>query len=126
MKPGNTTRIFAIASLSAMAFAAATGSSWSEPIGTVQQMDAALQGCWAAPANSQGSSVTLSFGLNSDGTLLGPPQATAISVPGDDQAEQAYLEAATKALESCLPLQFSPSFAQGLAGNVYTVAFSSK
>lgn len=112
--------------LAGLALTAGAMPGLADTIQNVEQMDSALQACWTAPADTQGSSVTLSFGLTSDGALIGPPQATAINVSGDEQAKKSYVDAATKALENCVPLQFAPGFAQGLAGNVYTVQFSSK
>ncbi|TIX52436.1 MAG: hypothetical protein E5V33_28855, partial [Mesorhizobium sp.] len=58
-------------------------------------------------------------------TLIGPPRPTAIKVSGDAKARQAYVEAATSALQHCLPLSFSPALAQGIAGKVYVLQFNS-
>jgi len=85
----------------------------------------ALEACWTPPANSDISSVTLSFSFKRDGTLIGPPKPTAIKVNGDDKARKAYVDAATAALHHCLPLSFSPSLAQGIAGSVFTLRFDS-
>jgi len=94
-------------------------------LNTMNEVGAALQTCWTPPANSDKSSVTLSFSFKRDGTLIGPPKATAIHVTGDDKARKAYVDAATKALNDCLPVSFSPSLAQGVAGTVFTLQFNS-
>ncbi|CDX23494.1 conserved exported hypothetical protein [Mesorhizobium sp. ORS 3324] len=94
-------------------------------LNTMNEVGVALQACWTPPANSENSSVTLSFSFKRDGTLIGPPKATAIKVSGDDKARQAYVDAATAALRNCLPLSFSPALAQGIPGKVFTLQFNS-
>jgi hypothetical protein len=69
--------------------------------------------------------VTLSFSLKRDGTLIGPPRTTDISVAGDEQAKKHFVDAAIAALEGCLPLEFSASIAQGIGGQVFTMQFAS-
>jgi len=95
------------------------------PLNTMAEVGSALHACWTPPANSDNSSVTLSFSFRRDGTLIGPPRPTAVKVNGDAKARQAYIEAATAALQHCLPLSFSPAFAQGIAGKVFTLQFNS-
>ncbi|TPN78625.1 hypothetical protein FJ987_20005 [Mesorhizobium sp. CU2] len=97
----------------------------AEPLNNMNEVGAALLACWKPPAESDNSSVTLSFGFKRDGTLIGPPKATAIKVKGDDAARKAYVDAATKALNDCLPVSFSPTLAKGVAGNVFTLQFNS-
>jgi hypothetical protein len=94
-------------------------------LNSMNEVGAALLTCWTPPAGSDNSSVTLSFSFKRDGTLIGPPKATAIHVNGDDKARKAYVDAATKALHDCLPVSFSPSLAQGVAGTVFTLQFNS-
>ncbi|WP_254633959.1 hypothetical protein [Mesorhizobium sp. GbtcB19] len=94
-------------------------------LNSMNDVGAALLACWAPPANTDNSSVTLSFSFKRDGTLIGPPRTTAIHVIGDDAARMAYVDAAAKALQNCLPLSFSPSLAQGVAGNIFTLQFNS-
>jgi hypothetical protein len=110
-----------------MAGALSIGSfpSAAASLNSMNEVGGALLACWTPPANSDNSSVTLSFSFKRDGTLIGPPRATAIRVNGDDKARKAYVDAATKALNDCLPLSFSPSLAQGVAGNVFTMQFNS-
>lgn len=99
--------------------------SVAAPLNSMHEVGSAMLACWKPPADSDNSSVTLSFSFKRDGTLIGPPRATAIHVSGDDKARKAYVDAATKALQDCLPLSFSPSLAQGIAGSVFTLQFDS-
>ncbi|UCI08701.1 hypothetical protein [Mesorhizobium sp. B1-1-8] len=115
------------ARLSAIAGAllAAPFAADAATLNTMDQVGTALMACWKPPANSENSSVTLSFSFKRDGTLIGPPKPTAIKVSGDDKARQAYVDAATTALRDCLPLSFSPGLAKGVAGNVFTLQYNS-
>ena len=103
----------------------AISQSSAAPLNTMEEVGAAIQACWHPPAGTEGSVVTLSFSFKRDGTLIGPPMPTAINVAGDDKARQAFVEAAADALENCVPLSFSPALAEGIAGNPFTMQFSS-
>lgn len=115
----------ALPTIAAALLAAMSCRSNAAELNTMNDVGAALQACWVPPANSENSSVTLSFSLRRDGTLIGPPRPTAIKVSGDAKARQAYVEAATSALQHCLPLSFSPALAQGIAGKVCVLQFNS-
>ena len=117
-----------LARLSATAGALLAGAplaAGAAQLNTMNEVGTALQACWNPPANSGNASVTLSFSFKRDGTLIGPPKPTAIKFTGDEKARKAYVDAATAALHNCLPLSFSPSLAQGVAGNVFTLQFNS-
>ncbi|UVK40152.1 hypothetical protein LHFGNBLO_001586 [Mesorhizobium sp. AR10] len=116
------------AGLSAIAgalLAGATCQSNAATLNTMGDVGAAIQACWSPPADAGNSTVTLSFSFKRDGTLIGPPRPRAIKVAGDAKARQAFVDAATAALQNCLPLSFSPALAQGIAGNVFTLQFAS-
>ena len=87
MKRARTT-----ASMAALLLVAATYESGAEPLGTMDEVGAAIQACWSPPAGTSGSAVTLSFSFNRDGKLIGPPMPTAINVPGDETARQAFVD----------------------------------
>jgi hypothetical protein len=118
-------RVGATISVAALLLMGATCQSGAEPLQTMDEVGAAIQACWKPPAGTSGSAVTLSFSFNRDGRLIGPPMATAINVSGDVTARQAFVEAATKALEGCVPLSFSPALAAGIGGTVFTMRFAS-
>ncbi|TPK95142.1 MULTISPECIES: hypothetical protein [unclassified Mesorhizobium] len=119
------TRMVKLPAIAGALLASATITAEPAPLNSMNEVGAALLACWTPPANSDNSSVTLSFSFKRDGTLIGPPRTTAIHVGGDDKARKAYVDAATKAMQDCLPLSFSPSLAQGVAGNVFTLQFNS-
>lgn len=95
-------------------------------LNSMNEVGAALQACWSPPDGVKKARVTLSFSFRRDGTLIGPPRPTAIEVDGDAKARKEFVDAAVKALQQCVPLDFSAKLAQGIAGTVYTQQFTSK
>jgi hypothetical protein len=114
--------LWLLASLSA-ALLAPTSASHADPVRNADELGAALLACWTPPAGSDGSFVTLSFSLKRDGTLIGQPRPTEIDVNGDSQARQRFIDGAVKAIETCVPVEFSPEFAAGVGGQVFTLRF---
>lgn len=96
----------------------------AEPLKTMDEVGAAIQACWKSPADIKNSSVTLSFSLKRDGSLIGAPKPTAINVEGDEKARTTFVDTAIKSLQACLPLNLSPALANGIAGTIYTMRFA--
>ncbi|RWC48996.1 MAG: hypothetical protein EOS55_08645 [Mesorhizobium sp.] len=111
--------------IAGMMLAGAVHPSNAAELNTMDDVGAAIQACWTPPADAGTASVTLSFSFKRDGSLIGPPRPTAIKVDGDAKAKKSFVDAATAALQNCLPLTFSPKLAQGVAGNVFTLQFAS-
>jgi len=112
--------ILSVAALSPMAGRAHA----DDALRNMDQVGAAIRACWKAPPGPDGSFVTLSFGFNRDGSLLGPPQVTAINLPGaDDQARRKFIEAARTGLMRCGPLHLAPALGNNIAGQVFTMQF---
>lgn len=105
--------------------ASAVHFSNAAELNTMNDVGTAIQACWTPPADAGTASVTLSFSFKRDGTLIGPPRPTAIKVEGDAKTKKSFVDAATTALQNCLPLTLSPKLAQGIAGKVFTLQFSS-
>lgn len=98
----------------------------AEPLTSMQQVSVALQRCWSKTALSQPNvSVTLRFSFKRDGTLLGQPQPSAIVFNGNADERRAFINAAIKAVNQCLPLEFSPKIVDGVAGRVFSMEFRS-
>ncbi|MBZ9742344.1 MULTISPECIES: hypothetical protein [unclassified Mesorhizobium] len=100
-------------------------TSAAATLNTMADVGAAIQSCWTPPAGAGNSSVTLSFSFKRDGTLIGPPRATAAKVAGDEKARRSFIDAAVAAVTSCTRLSLSPKLSQGIAGNVFTQQFVS-
>lgn len=101
------------------------GPLLAEPLRSLGEVNDALGRCWTPPAGIKGSFVTLKFAFRANGTLIGPPQPTAIRVTGDEAQRKAFVAAASAALEECMPLEFSPAVAEEIAGVVFTLRFNS-
>ena len=97
----------------------------AEPLRSIGEVSEALGKCWTPPDGIKDSFVTLKFGFRGNGTLMGPPQPTAIRVNGDADQRKAFVAAATEALENCMPLEFTQELAGEIAGNVFTLQFYS-
>jgi hypothetical protein len=115
----------AISLFASAVLAGATGHALSAELNSVKDIGPAIASCWHPPAGSKNSSVTLRVGFKRDGSLLGEPRASAVQVSGDDTAQKAYVDAATKALKDCTPLSFSPDMAKGMAGQIFALSFHS-
>lgn len=113
--------IFAVAVLGLTA--GSTGASRADPLQTMDDVGRAIAGCWKPASNLRGM-VTLSFSFNRDGSLIGPPRPTSIEVDGDADARKEFVGSAIQAVQSCTPLSFSSSLAQGIGGQVFTMPFS--
>jgi hypothetical protein len=96
----------------------------ADPLTTMDQVGKAILACWKPPAGFAASSVTLSFGFNRDGSLIGPPQSTAIDVTGDENARKQFIAAAMDTVGQCTPVEFAPTLAQGIGGQVFTMEFA--
>ncbi|TPK77268.1 cell envelope integrity protein TolA [Mesorhizobium sp. B2-4-15] len=99
--------------------------SHAATLNTMDDVGAAIQACWTPPPDAGDSTVTLSFSFKRDGTLIGAPRPTAAKVAGDDKARKSFIDAAVAAVKNCTPLTFSPTLAQGIGGNVFTLQFVS-
>lgn len=112
--------------MAGVALCAVVWPAHAATLNSMNEVGAALQACWSPPDSIKKAKVTLSFSFKRDGTLIGPPRPTAIEVDGDAKTRKAFVDAAVKALQQCVPLSFSPKLAQGISGTVYTQQFTSK
>jgi hypothetical protein len=116
----------AAASLALYAFLAGTmNQAFPAELTSVKDIAKAVEACWHPPTDGKDSSVTLRFGFKRNGSLLGPPQATAVQVKGDEKARKALIDAAVNAIGDCTPLTFSPDLAKGMAGQIFAISLGS-
>ncbi|WP_244431342.1 MULTISPECIES: hypothetical protein [unclassified Mesorhizobium] len=101
------------------------GSFAAEPLKTMTEVGAALQNCWVPPSTDAKGSVTLQFSFKRDGTLIGPPRPTNIQVDGEADKRKQLVQAATDAVQHCMPLAFEPKLADGIAGTMFTLRLES-
>lgn len=98
----------------------------AQDIGALRDLGPAIGRCFAPPEGTSGSRVTLRFSLDRAGHLIGTPRVTYRHLVGADDQRQGFLEAATRALQSCTPLQLSPEFGAAIAGQPITVTFGAR
>ena len=119
-------RFAQVLSMCGAALLMALSPSAAAPLNTVDEVGAAIRACWSAPAGSNDSFVTLSFSFKRDGTLIGPPRVSGISVAGDADARKQFVDAAIAAVTQCVPLEFAPGLAAGMGGRVLTMQFTAQ
>ena len=94
------------------------------PLENVSEIGPSLIQCWHPPAAPDGSAVTLRFGFRRDGSLMGTPRVTYISVEGGAMLQRAFADSAVRAIEQCSPLKLPPRFAATIGGKVYVMQFA--
>jgi hypothetical protein len=97
----------------------------ANPLGDTDEVAAAILACWKPPAGFEGSSVTMTFSFRRDGSVFGHPRPRQIDVVGDERARARFIYAAIDAIERCAPLDFTPKYAEGIGGKVFTMRFTS-
>jgi hypothetical protein len=96
----------------------------ADPLATMDQVGQQVLSCWTPPAGVTKSAVRMSFSFNQDGSLIGPPEPTFIDVNGDEAVRDAFIAAASDAIERCTPVEFSADLAAGIGGQVFTLEFA--
>ena len=102
---------------------AATQAHAATTLRTMNEVGAAIRACWTPPPAAKGAFVILNFSFRRDGTLISPPWASFIRVPGDTEARQTFISAAITALERCAPLPLASALGDNIAGQVFTMRF---
>jgi hypothetical protein len=92
----------------------------SGPVDLPQEVGPSLLACWRAP--HQGDQVTVQLSFKRDGSIFGKPRINYVK-PMDSSGTQALTESIYRALEACLPLQFTPQLAANIAGQVLVIRF---
>ena len=92
----------------------------SGPIDFPPQVGPSIAACWRAP--HQGDQITVQLSFKRDGSIFGKPRINYLK-PTDSSGTQALTESIYRALEACLPLQFTPQLAANIAGQVLVIRF---
>lgn len=96
------------------------------PIDSVGGLFAALRACWVPPPADQrqpGMQMTVRFGLDPTGALMGPPFVTYATRGASPDTRQAYRRAITASLEGCVAARFSDRFGSAVAGRPLFVRY---
>ncbi|MDX8478841.1 hypothetical protein RFN28_10160 [Mesorhizobium sp. VK24D] len=95
-----------------------------DPINSIAEMSAAIYACWQPPHGTAGLSLTLRFSLRRDGTLIGKPRATFSELGPDDRLNRAFVASVLEALDKALPLLFTESMGEAIAGRILSPRFT--
>jgi hypothetical protein len=92
----------------------------SGPVDLPPEVGPSIAACWQAP--HQGDQVTVQLSFKRDGSIFGKPRINYVK-PMKSSSTQALTESIFKAIDACLPLQFTPSLAANIAGQVFVIRF---
>jgi hypothetical protein len=95
-----------------------------DPVDTIKEMSDAIYACWKPPPGTAGMSLTLRFSLRRNGTLIGKPRATYSDLRSDAQLSRAFVASILRALDEALPLPFSDSMGEAIAGRMLVPRFT--
>ena len=91
----------------------------------------ALRACWRLPKGDgpskgggpSGQQLTVRLSFKRSGELLGRPRITYSALNGDAEEQRRFATSVLAAVETCLPLPFSPSLGAAIAGRPFTFRF---
>jgi hypothetical protein len=92
----------------------------SGPIDLAREVGPSIAACWQAP--HQGDQVTVQLSFKRDGSIFGKPKINYVKSM-NRASTQALTESIFKAIDACLPLQFTPLLAANIAGQVFVIRF---
>jgi hypothetical protein len=92
----------------------------SGPVDLPPEVGPSIAACWQAP--QAGDEVTVQLSFKRDGSIFGEPRVNYVK-PMNGSSSQAITESILKAIDACVPLQFSPSVAANIAGQVFVIRF---
>ena len=95
-----------------------------DPVDTIDEMFSAIYACWQPPPGSAGLTLTLSFSIRKNGTLMGKPRATFSHMGDDDSLNRVFVSSVLEALDKALPMPLSDSMGGAIAGRPLFPRFS--
>src|SRR5262245_20360589 len=104
----------------------AAAQSPRAPINTLNELEAALLGCWEPPPIEQsrsGMQITVLMSFKRNGELFGQPRITFQSRDASDAERALYRTAVAEMLERCASLPFTQALGSALAGAPLTMRF---
>jgi hypothetical protein len=113
--------------VSATLAGSAAAQSLPAPINTINELEAALLGCWVPPPIEQsrpGMQITVLMSFKRNGELFGQPRITFQSRDASDAQRALYQTAVAETLKRCASLPFTEAFGSGIAGEPLTIASS--
>ena len=92
----------------------------SGPVDLPPEVGPSIAACWRAP--HQGDQITVQLSFRRDGSIFGKPKINYVK-PMNGASAQALTQSIFKAIDACLPLQFTPLLAANIAGQVFVIRF---
>jgi hypothetical protein len=92
----------------------------SGPVDVPPEVGPSIAACWRAP--HQGDQVTVQLSFRRDGSIFGKPRVNYVK-PMNVGSTEALTKSIFKAIDACLPLQFTPRLAAYIAGQVFVIRF---
>lgn len=102
------------------------GRKPERPLNTIEDVFAALRGCWTPPPAAEarpGMEISVRLSFTRSGEIMGEPRFTFVT-PGTSSAHRAtYQRAVAAALNLCTPLPFTDGLGGALAGRPISIRF---
>jgi hypothetical protein len=112
----------AVCAMAALFFPILASAQEGSPANTLIDLRRQFGACLAAtPLDAKGSRVTIVFMLKRDGSIFGKPRITYSHLEGDAAARQRFVDAAARAVDSCLPLKVAPALGDAIAGRMFSI-----
>jgi hypothetical protein len=92
----------------------------SGPVDLPAEVGPSIAACWRAP--HEGDQITVQLSFRRDGSIFGKPRVNYVK-PMNGSNTQALTESILRAIDACLPLQFTPRLAANIAGQVFVIRF---
>jgi hypothetical protein len=96
------------------------------PIDSIHDLFTVLRACWEPPAREQaqeGVQMSVRFSFKRTGEIVGPPFVTYTTPGTKPDTKQVYRRAINTAIERCVPLRFSKTFAAAIAGQPISIRY---
>jgi hypothetical protein len=97
----------------------------TKPVNAIKDVFAAFRECWRGPPpnlSRPGTEITIRFSFKRDGSMIGSPRVTFQTELSQEQ-RHAYFTAVAEALQRCVPLPFTESFGNAVAGHPFAIRF---
>ena len=98
----------------------ATDERRSGPVDLPPEVGPSIAACWRAP--HPGDQITVQLSFKRDGSIFGKPKVNYVK-PMNRSSAPALTESIFKAIDACLPLDFTPLLAANIAGQVFVIRF---
>ena len=106
--------------------ASAAAQNPQAPIGTLTDLEAALQACWVPPPMEQsrpGMQITVLMSFKRNGELFAEPRITFQSKEASKAERSAYRIAVAQTLKRCSSLPFTEALGNAVAGQPHTKTY---